>query len=81
MVRLKVALSRKHWLSLGMLVVLACVLAGTRANAQANDLINAADKGNLPRVKASLAAKADVNARFNNGATALLFASGQGPSL
>ena len=46
-----------------MLVVLACVLASTRANAQANDLINAADEGDLPRVKALLAAKADVNAK------------------
>ncbi len=49
---------------LGLLVVLACSLTGTRANAQGDDLFHAAEKGNLPRVKALLAAGADVNAKM-----------------
>jgi len=58
--------SRKHSLVTGILAVLACLLAGNRANAQADDLFNAAGKDDLPRVKALLAergqtARADLS--------------------
>ena len=58
--------------------VLKDLLAGTRANAQGDDLINAAKNGDLPRVKALLAAKADVNAKSDDGFTALMMASEEG---
>lgn len=64
MFRLKATLLRQRWLILGRLVVLACVLAGTQANAQGDDLFHAAEKGNLLRVKALLAAGANVNAKM-----------------
>ena len=51
------------------ILVLLCSLAGQRANAQGDDLGNelvaAASRGDLPRVKALLAANADVNAKVN----------------
>jgi serine/threonine-protein phosphatase 6 regulatory ankyrin repeat subunit B len=49
--------------------------ASTAANPPADDLISAANKGDLPRVKAFLDAKADVNARQANGSTALMLAA------
>ena len=49
-------------------------LAGTRAKAQGNDLCDAADKGDLSRVKALLKAKTDVSAKADNGLTALMWA-------
>jgi ankyrin repeat protein len=61
---LNATLLRQRRLILGLLVVLAPVLAGTQANAQGDDLFHAAEKGNLPRVKALLAAGADVNAKM-----------------
>ena len=61
---------------LSLWVVLASVLAGTRANAQGDDLFHASQNGDLPRVTARLAAKVDVNAKASNGATALMLASG-----
>ena len=67
--------SRRHSLVLGILVVLSCVLSGTRANAQWNDLIIAAGNGDLFRVRALLAAGADVNAKTSEGLTALMAAS------
>ncbi|HYB60386.1 MAG TPA: ankyrin repeat domain-containing protein [Methylomirabilota bacterium] len=70
--------SRKRSLILGILVLLACVLAATRASAQGNDLINAAKKGDLPRVKALIASGVDVNARDDGGMTALMNASRNG---
>jgi len=72
----------KRWkrsLILGILVVLACVQASTRANAQGDDLFNAAKNGDLPRVKSLLAKGADVNAKqASDGATALIMASQEG---
>ena len=62
---------RKGLLILGMLALLACVL-GTPANAQGDDLSSAARKGDLPRVRALLDSKADVNARGKQGFTALM---------
>jgi ankyrin repeat protein len=54
-------------------------LATTRANAQEdgqeNALVSAAERGNLPRVRALIAAKVDLNARGGyNGDTALIAA-------
>ena len=51
---------RKHPLAVGILVVLAYFLGGTRADTRRDDLIAAALKGDLRRVKALLHAKADV---------------------
>jgi hypothetical protein len=79
MVPLKVARLPRHPLIFGILMLLACVLASTRPEAQGDDLINAAGKGDLPRVKALLTANADVvNAKASNGATALIVASEEG---
>ncbi len=60
---------RTNSLILGILLVLVCIPADTRANAQAYDLINAAGKGDLARVRALLDAKADVNAKDMDGGT------------
>jgi ankyrin repeat protein len=54
MIQLTVTSLRKHSLLLGFLALLACLLAGTRANAQGDDLFTAASKGDLRRVKALL---------------------------
>jgi Ankyrin repeats (3 copies) len=54
------------------------LLAGTRASAQADDLINAANNGDLASVKALLAKGADVNAKTSYGWTALICASQHG---
>jgi len=62
---------RKHWWVLAALGVPACVLPGTRANAQEGDLIEAASSCDLARVKALIEAKADVNAVSETGDTAL----------
>ena len=69
---------RKHSLIFCILAVLACVLAGTWANAQSDDLLTAAGKGDLARVKTLIDAGSDVNAKRTNGATALIAASLQG---
>jgi hypothetical protein len=45
-------------------MVLACVFVSTRANGQGNDLIKASGNGDLTRVKALVAAGADLNARM-----------------
>ena len=78
MIPMKVTHLLKHSLILGPLVVLACVLASTRANAQGDDLINAAENGDLSRVKALLAKGTEVNARNKNGATPLMMAAYNG---
>jgi ankyrin repeat protein len=69
---------RKRSLAFGILAVLVCLLAGTRANAQGNDLFNAARDGDLSRVKGLLASGADVNVKNSDGATALFAASFSG---
>ena len=77
---------RKHSLMLRVLAVLTCILAGTRANAQgdnlanlrAGQLANAAYDGDLHRVKVFLAAGYDVNAKAGNGGTALMAAAQEG---
>ena len=68
---------RKHSLILGILAVFLCV-SGPCANAQEDDLIKAAGRGDLARVKALLDAKADVNAKLEDCTTALIFASQKG---
>jgi ankyrin repeat protein len=66
----------KHSLLLGVLALWTCLLAGTRANAQGNDLFTAASKGDLPRVKVLL--KGDPNLLFSkdgSGQTILHYAA------
>jgi hypothetical protein len=53
-------------------------LAAAPSSAAHGDLIDASEAGDLSRVKALLAAKADVNAKAPDGATALLTASAYG---
>ena len=59
-------------------VVIATAKRTAPANARADDLINAASNGDLPRVKVLLDKGGDVNAKSGNGATALIGASGHG---
>jgi len=60
---------------LAALIVLSCARSGAQAAPPENDLIHAAGWGDLARIKALLAAKADVNATAGNGMTALIAAS------
>ena len=84
MISLKVSRLRKHSLMLGILVVLTCVLASTRANAQGDDLIVASRDGDLTRVNELLSVKAqitqgtNVNAKGTKGITALIAAAYNG---
>src|SRR5438105_1928772 len=48
------------------------------ANTQGENIVDAADKGDLSRVKALLDSKVDINFRRANGATALMVASEHG---
>ncbi len=48
------------------------------AEKRASGLINAATAGDLVRVKSLIAARADVNAKANDGETALMWASYKG---
>jgi ankyrin repeat protein len=68
-----------------VLVATACRFTLTRANAQSDDLISAAERGDLPAVNALLASHADVNVRkylthgsMRGTTTALLEASSHG---
>ena len=61
-----------------VVLTIACALASTGGCAEENDLFRAAEHGDLSRVKALLAAKADVNATQGDLATALLMASENG---
>jgi ankyrin repeat protein len=63
---------------LGSLVVLACSLAGLQASAQADDLIKAAENGDLPHLEELLAKGVNVDARNSNGWTPLIIASEMG---
>lgn len=70
---------RKHWVLLVILIALACAMSGSPAHAQqGKDLFDAASRGDVPRVRALLAAGADVNAAAPNGSTALMVASVKG---
>jgi ankyrin repeat protein len=70
---------RKNFIFLAILVFATSVLAGPQATAQVNDLIDAAHKGDLSRIRALLAAGADVNSKTEDrGATALTYASSAG---
>ena len=64
-----------------MLAAVACGFTGTLANAQSNDLITAAGRGDLPAVNALLKSGADVNDDKNTilgPTTALIEASSNG---
>jgi ankyrin repeat protein len=64
-----------------MLAAMACAFTGTLANAQSDDLITAAGRGDLPAVNALLKAGADVNDARNTvsgSTTALMEASSNG---
>ncbi len=63
---------------LGLAVFVAIAVNAQSPDAGGNDLITAAGAGDLPRVKALLAAKADVNAKGGDGGTALMAASRNG---
>ena len=76
--RIKVIWLQKHLHVLGMLLALCCVPASTWAHSGDHGLITAAGRGDLSRVKALLAAKADVNDNAGHGITALLVASQNG---
>jgi ankyrin repeat protein len=75
----EIEMTRLRKLSL-ILALLTCLPAAVRANAQSNDLIDAADRGDLPRVRALLAGGAKVNARMTGGGgfTALYVAAAWG---
>ncbi len=73
--------SQAHRLAAVVLVATACGFTGTWANAQSNDLITAAGRGDLPAVNALLKAGADVNDAkntFSGPITALIEASSNG---
>ncbi len=73
--------SQAHRLAAVMLAAMACGFTGTLANAQSNDLITAAGRGDLPAVNALLKAGADVNDAKNTvsgSTTALMEASSKG---
>ena len=55
-----------------------CLLAAAPTLSAPSDLIKAAEVGDLIRVKALLAAQYDVNAKLDNGFTALMVAAGMG---
>lgn len=73
--------SQAHRLTAVILAAMACGFTGTLANAQGNDLITAAGRGDLPAVNALLKAGADVNDDKNTvlgPTTALIEASSNG---
>ncbi len=69
---------RKHTSIAATAVVLACALAGAPLHAAGSDLLAAADKGDVARVRALLGAGADVNAKTSDGSTTLMGASMDG---
>jgi ankyrin repeat protein len=60
---------------LRILIIFGFLFSYLGAQAQGNEFIIAAAKGDLSRVKALIAAKADVNATVDRGLTALMAAS------
>jgi ankyrin repeat protein len=69
---------QKHSRISSILIVLLGILAGTQAHAQKDGLLDATNYEDVARVKALIAAKADVNARYINGTTVLALASLRG---
>jgi uncharacterized protein len=69
---------QKHIQILVILLALVCVSTNTWANTEEGDLYKAAYDGDLSRVKALIAANADVNAKTGDGITALIYASQNG---
>jgi ankyrin repeat protein len=74
--------SQAHDLAAVVLVATACGLTGTLANAQGDNLVTAAARGDLPAVSALLKSGADVNApkpfKYSMNTTALIEASSSG---
>ena len=69
---------QKHIQILSILLALGCASTNTWVNTKESDLIKAANDGDLSRVQALIAAKADVNAKTDKGVTALILASARG---
>jgi len=66
----------KHLLTVvSVLLVLVFTSTNTLANPDGGDLLRAAYSGNLSLVKSMIAAKANVNATWRDGSTALMMAS------
>ncbi len=59
-------------------IIIMTVLLGSCATIHSFPLIDAAEKGQIERVKALLEAGADVNAKANDGRTALMWAEDSG---
>jgi len=78
MASLKPTCPRKGAVMVNILAALGYVIAITSANAQGGTLIAASMRGDLPRVRVLLDARADLNARNSDGATALIIASQNG---
>ncbi|MGO9147390.1 MAG: ankyrin repeat domain-containing protein [Desulfomonilia bacterium] len=66
---------QKHIQVLAILLALVCASTSTWANSEKSDLIKAAQEGNLSRVRALIAAKAEVNVKADKGYTALMMAT------
>ena len=76
MIPLKLTRIRTHPLIFGILLALVCLVAGTRAKAQGDDIFNAAENGDSARVKALLKGNPDLVLRKNrDGKTPLLVAT------
>lgn len=69
---------RKRLSVLCMLLAIVVASTGTKANAEGNDLYKASQEGDISRVMALIGAHADVNAKTDNGTTALMMASVKG---
>lgn len=77
--RIEVSGLQKYLRVLGVLLALCCIPASTWAHSGGDHpLINAAGRGDLPQVKALLAARVDVNDDAGRGITALMVASQNG---
>ena len=66
---------QKHWLILGLPLMLAGLSAGAPAQVKVDDLFNSAGTGDLARVKVLLDSGTDINSKTQNGGTALAFAA------
>jgi ankyrin repeat protein len=63
---------------IGCLMLVGLLTPSWGANKAEEDLINAAGKGDLAQIKSLIAAGVDVNAKNNDGYTALTLASKHG---
>jgi ankyrin repeat protein len=65
---------QEHRSILGLLL-LVCMVPSLRAQSQRDDIFKASGTGDLDRVKAPLDSGTDINAKSQNGGTALEFAA------